>query len=121
MLNDLIAIGILVIVYGICDAINDTLLHHYYISIFKKFNEKFWNPNVSWDFAYRIPFFDYPIDAWHLVKSFKICCIDAAICVPLLHFFNPVEVFLIFVCIGVFFILVFNLFYNIILEDKEED
>jgi len=73
---------------GITDAIMDTLSSHYSISIFKNFNEQFWNPSVSWRNKYvdgdvskgfikwNILWFKItkPVqltDAWHFLKMMK--------------------------------------------------
>jgi len=84
-------IGVLIFISlaGICDAIMDTLAHHYSVSMFKNFNPYFWNPDVSWLSKYkekdpaqgRVKWailgleINKPVsftDAWHLFKRLKI-------------------------------------------------
>lgn len=57
-----------------CNAIMDTLKHHFGTSVFKNLNPKFWDPNVSYKHAYIIPYTGYKVDAWHLFKSGMIIC-----------------------------------------------
>jgi hypothetical protein len=38
---------------AICNAVNDTLWHHYSSSIFKNLNSKFWKPQESWLNKYK--------------------------------------------------------------------
>ena len=57
---------------AICNAIMDTLVHHYYTSIFFRMNKYFWNPEESWLHATRIPILKYKLDAFHIFKSLMI-------------------------------------------------
>ena len=85
----MIAILIFIILVGICDAVMDTLAHHFSVSMFKKLNPYFWNPDVSWLSKYndkdpaqgRVKWtilgleIIKPVsftDAWHLFKRLKI-------------------------------------------------
>jgi len=73
---------------GICDAIMDTLSHHYNISIFRDKNQLFWNPLFSWKNKYVdgnpknglvkwkifTIFVTKPVqltDAWHFLKMMR--------------------------------------------------
>lgn len=78
---------------AICNAIIDTLDHHYHTSIFRyKCNPEFWNPTISWKNKYRNgavsqgPAFFLSTgilvaftDAWHLFKSMMIVLIVLSI------------------------------------------
>lgn len=73
---------------GICDAIMDTLSHHFSVSIFKDKDQMFWNPIVSWRNKYIgadpknglvkwkifTIFVTKPVqltDAWHFLKMLR--------------------------------------------------
>jgi len=74
----------LVSMYGILDAIKDTLAHHYSGSIFENYNQNFWNVNLSWcnkwencevgkeKFLGSSSVFSFLTDGWHLVKFFQL-------------------------------------------------
>lgn len=85
---------ILITLAAICNAIMDICSHHYYYSVFTRFDDKFWNAIHSWANKYidrdpskgRIKWFggliNKPVqftDAWHLFKSMMIIFIISAI------------------------------------------
>ena len=100
---------ILLALASICNAIMDTLTHHFGYSIFKNKNEEFWNPNESWKFVNFLPFTKYRADAWHLLKSAMIIFICLAIVFA--NKFNIVD----FVLLGTLWNIIFNVFYNYLL------
>jgi hypothetical protein len=59
-------------------AVSDTLFFHYDLSSFKKKNPKFWNPNVSWQYAKILKPTGFRWDAWHISNSFMISFFIAA-------------------------------------------
>jgi hypothetical protein len=65
-------IFLFILLAAICKAVADTLQHHFESSVFKYKDPRFWNPAVSWQYAYRIRFTKYPVDAWHLSNSLMI-------------------------------------------------
>ena len=96
-------------------AVADTLADHFYVSIFRNMDERFWNKAVSWKYAKQIPGTAYPVDAWHLSNSGMIISFAAAIFTPapfVWHWAIGLTAY------GVLFIVVFNLFYNKILRVK---
>lgn len=105
---------------AICNAVMDTLVHHYSTSIFRKMDVKFWNPEVSWRYAMYIPCTKYKVDAWHLFKSAMIVflalsVISAWISEPPL--LNVWWFYLLgFIFLGILWNGVFNIFYNYILR-----
>ena len=103
---------ILLALASICNAIMDTLAHHYSSSKFQNLNDKFWNPNISWQYAHYLPFTNYKIDAWHLFKSAMIVFMCASICFA--NSFNILD----FICLGILWNIIFNLFYNHLLIKK---
>ena len=70
---------IFLILAAACNALMDTLQHHFSTSIFKSKDEKFWNPNVSWQYVTFLPYTKYRADAWHLAKSSMIIFLCFAI------------------------------------------
>ena len=98
---------------SICNAIMDTLTHHFGYSIFKNKKEEFWNPNESWKFVNFLPFTKYRADAWHLFKSSMIIFICLAIV-----FANKLNI-VDFVLLGTLWNIVFNIFYNHLLITKK--
>jgi hypothetical protein len=99
---------IFVVLGAFFKAVADTLDHHFSISVFKNLNPKFWDLDVS----EPKKIFNYPLDAWHIVKSLELGCLLA---VPLVY--KPEFVWYVDYAIGgAAFIAVFNLFYNKILK-----
>ena len=95
--------------YAFIDRIDD---ENFRESIFKNWNEKFWYKRVSWIYAKRI--FKYPVDAWHLGKSFVIISFVLAAV-----FYKPVvNWWLDALACGIIYIITFNIFYNRIFEKK---
>jgi hypothetical protein len=91
---------------AIFKAIADKLAHHFGNSIFKKLNPKWWNPEESWKHVKFLPYTKYRPDAWHIANSILIILFCTAVYGLTLKM----------VYSGVVFILVFNLFYNKILN-----
>lgn len=67
----------LVILAAILNSMMDTCSHHFSTSIFEHLDPKFWNPNVSWEYAKKIG--SYKLDFWHICKSLMLFCLMAAI------------------------------------------
>lgn len=80
------------ILAAICNAVMDTLAHHYPTSIFTKWDSKFWNPAISWKNKYKEGVKAYGpafflstgllvafTDGWHLFKSSMIVLIGISI------------------------------------------
>ena len=114
---------------AICSAIMDNLSQHWFKSKFKKFNNQWWNPEISWKnkyingdwkngekhiFIYKFIKIKYPIiltDAWHFFKFLMVFCIVLATTTytPFLGFFIDV------LLLGLVWILTFNIFYDKVL------
>lgn len=108
----MIALSIIILA-AICKAVADTLDDHFSISRFKHLNPKFWDKNVSSEYAKRI--FSYKIDGWHLFNSGMIVCFILA---AVLHPFDKwhTDWYWEILIAGISFNLAFNLFYNKILR-----
>jgi hypothetical protein len=106
---------------AICNATQDTLAHHFSVSIFKGKNEKFWNPAVSWQVAKFIPFTKYKLDAWHIHKSVSLLFLFTAM---LCYHYCPIWVSGIWwvdlLIMGASWDIPFNTFYNHILIRKKK-
>lgn len=104
---------------GICNAVMDTLAHHFYTSIFNdlKFNPQFWNPLISWENKYSKWLPVAFTDAWHLFKSGMLTFLSIAITInftlALTH--SGWDLFINFIIIRIVFGLMFDLFYDILL------
>jgi hypothetical protein len=98
---------ILIFLAAILNAFMDTLAHHFSTSIFKELNVKFWNPNISWEYAKKIN--GYVFDAWHMGKSLMIFCLMGAVVmyVPITNY-----KLLDWAILGVLWNTTFSLFYN---------
>lgn len=132
---------ILIMLAAICNAVMDTITHHWEESVFDKPTGEitdydfWWNPEYSWINKYhnrdtekpikKICFglFDKPFtDAWHTFKSLMICFLMLAVLVawlsepPFLNVWWFCLAFYIF--LGLVWNLTFNLFYNKILVIK---
>lgn len=126
--------ALFIILAAICNAVMDTLMHHYYKSIFKKYDPQFWNPYLSWKNKYvdwdggdhRMKGFVQVSDAWHIFKTLMIVfiCISVAsfpmmpqICISDSQFLNYSIYIAIF---GVAWNISFNIFYNKILKSEQD-
>jgi hypothetical protein len=89
-------------------SIADTLQHHYYNSVFERFNQNYWNPAISWKHVKFLPFTKYRPDAWHISNSLMIVSFLLAAAFNDLAW-HPVVVV---VALGLWYNLIFNLFYN---------
>lgn len=78
------------ILAAICNAVMDTLSHHYSTSVFTSYDPKYWNPKYSWKNKYvdwdggnrkMRPMF-WILDAWHLFKS----CMIVFLCLSVVTF-----------------------------------
>ena len=129
---------ILIIIIAICNAIMNTISHHYSTSIFTtyyyRFPARFWDPYYSWRNKYiggdprngRVKWFwkiNKPVqitDAWHLFKTIMIVSMILAIVLGL----NLPEIFnnqwlnigIWTLLLGTIWNITFSLFYNVILR-----
>ena len=122
---------------GICDAIMDTLSHHYNISIFKDKNQLFWNPLFSWKNKYVdgnpknglvkwkifTIFVTKPVqltDAWHFLKMIREIFNALAIVLAGFITFNYGIMFLLsyLLILGITRNFMFSLFYDRLLIKK---
>ncbi len=123
-----------------CNAVMDTLSHHYYQSIFSGLKNSYWNPADSWKNKYidrdpkrgmrKIWLFDYPTfltDGWHLFKSLMIFCLCGSASILyvgsreyllLATEFPIITGAVLFVSLGTLWNIIFSLFYNRILKRK---
>lgn len=99
---------------AVCNAVMDTLEHHYSTSIFRSSNENFWNPKVSWNKG--VNFFGswggprwMTMDAWHISKTlmliFFVLAIATYTAAPQFLLLSPIVWF-----IG------FEMFYSLLLK-----
>jgi hypothetical protein len=127
---------------GMCNSVMDTLFSHYDISIFKKFNPLFWNPEISWKnkwaqpypqptenkwyyfgfpppykerFPYSSTIFVFLTDAWHLFKFFMLTFIFLGVVL-----YTPiVSKFADFFIYYIAYTFTFTMFYDYVLVRKE--
>ncbi len=101
---------VFIILAAICDALIDTLQHHWYKFRFKdKVDKQWWNPQISWQNKYNPDVMIVQLsDAWHLFKTIKIILWVIAV-VTYQIIINPLIDILI---IGLIRNLVFSIFYN---------
>lgn len=62
-----------------CNAVMDTIVHHFSVSVFAGLNDQWWNPAISWmnKHNYSFPWNIVQIsDAWHFFKLLMICIIS---------------------------------------------
>ena len=88
----------------------DTLKDHYYVSVFRNLNPKFWNPSISWK---NIMFNYVSLDAWHIAKGCMLGCLYLSIFFYK-NMFGWMDLLLFPIVWGIFF----QLFYSIILIKK---
>jgi len=110
-----------VCIAAMCNAMMDTLSHHYYMFRWNdKTNNQWWNANISWSNKDNPKYNKFGVwfsDAWHLFKSTMIVMLAAAICfgIPDGSIFSWL---LWFAACGIVWNLTFNLFYNRLLIKK---
>ena len=102
---------VLVILAALLNSMMDTVTHHFSTSIFKHLEIKFWNPNVSWEYATNI--LGYPIDFWHICKTLMLFSLMAAM---ILYNQITTHPLLDWAILGSVWNIVFNIFYNKILR-----
>ncbi len=106
------------------NAVMDTLSHHFMISIFKDKDPSFWNPWVSGNVQKFVPGTKYRIDAWHLSKSAMIISLALSAVILIGGIGGDIQwwwYLLIFVLQGLVWNGTFNLFYNHLLLDIEDE
>ena len=102
---------IVLAIAAICKALSDTLDHHFFTSIFKNKKQSFWNPNVITKTGKQI--FGYPLDVWHISNSIQILCWLSLMPVYKFVYKSVLPHWSLDVIVaGLFFNLVFNIFYN---------
>lgn len=121
----------LLLISSVSFAVMDSLQHHYNSSIFKKFNNVFWNPAYSWRNKYKLgnpklgekfpgstTVFVMFTDAWHLFKFFAIKPLFAIIFLLPTHYSMPTK--LIIVVVGaIIHQAVFEILYSIVFRLKK--
>jgi hypothetical protein len=109
---------ILIILAAFFKAVSDTLKDHYYISVFRLKDARFWNPNESYKYTgfLKIWFIktQYRADAWHISNSLMIIsfCLAIVLHKPVLSWYYEL------IIAGIAFNVSFNLFYNKVLVKK---
>jgi amino acid permease len=124
------------LIYGILDAMQDTLAHHYTGSVFTTLDQRYWNPNVSycnkWDncrsgdeaFPLSSTALVWLTDGWHYLKFLKnrILWIFPAMFIGSLYTANDKAMALFFKHTLIAYLILaliqgaaFNLFYNYLL------
>lgn len=109
---------ICILLAAISNAVQDTLTHHFGVSVFRKKNKEFWNPIYSWERKYYTKWPDFISDAFHISKTLTGTFLIAAIFVYA-RFGGIWSSMIADVAstVGVW-VLVFNLFYNKFLLHK---
>lgn len=120
-------IGIILIsIAGISKAIMDNIQFHFNRSIFNqlKYNQKFWNPTLSWENKYKegsmtepkffgsTTYFVFTTDAWHLFQMLMLLCLFIGIAIT--SFYSGSFIFMIIKIsiLRLFFGLSFTLFFD---------
>lgn len=92
---------ILISIAAVCNAIMDTIIFHFDRMIFPKS----WNNTSA-----GIRILGYPMNPWHYFKSIMLICFFICIVIQpnITILYNYIE----FIVLGVWYCLVFNLFFN---------
>ena len=100
---NIMCVLILLSIFVVCDAMQDTVAYHFDTSIFKNLNKYYFDPSFSWTNKYKdnnplegekffgsTTFLVWLTDFWHLMKFIKMNCIwialSVASCVWWLYF-----------------------------------
>jgi hypothetical protein len=121
----LIISSILIALAALCNAMMDTLSHHWYMFKWKdKVKKQWWNPKYSWQNKYFPKMhwyykFVWTSDAWHLCKSSMIVLLCAALTINIgVEDIAIVAKFAIFAVYGTIWNMFFNIGYNKLFIDK---
>lgn len=89
---NIICVLILLSIFVVCDAMQDTVAYHFDTSIFKNLNKYYFDPSYSWVNKYKdnnplegerffgsTTFLVWLTDFWHLMKFIKMNCIWVAV------------------------------------------
>jgi hypothetical protein len=126
-MTTIIIIDIVLLVFaGYAKAVNNTLMHHYYDSVFCQVSKEkamFWNPSRSWKNKYKdwdrmdrrpkffgaTTFLAWTTDAWHLFDTIQLTCLQSAGILPILFatqmsswYFIPAIIVVKAICGGTF-------------------
>lgn len=90
----MITAAILILLFVVCDAIQDVITFKYEYSVFRNLDPMYFNPAVSWRNKYKdgnpvngerffgsTTFLVWLTDFWHLLKFIKMNCVWVAISV----------------------------------------
>jgi len=101
--------SICIILAAICNAVMDRVENeNFFVSIFKKLNQKFWYKRESWKYAKKI--FGWKFDSWHVSKSLMICIL----LIPISN--NIIE----YIIYGILWNIIFLLFYKKIFKNEKK-
>jgi hypothetical protein len=102
---------------AVCNAVMDTLHHHFETSIFKDKDPGFWNTTVSWERSFNL-FGDLggprwvTLDAWHIAKFVMLFSLAGAVIT------FPYNALFWFPALVLLWGAVFELFYSYLLRKK---
>lgn len=115
---------LLLLTSAISNAIVDCIQHHYHRSIFSRFNQQWWNPELSWKNKYNISsnrllsmfFTTWGVtftDAFHCFKMIRDTSLLIALSL-LIHqsMFSDYYFILVFVVVKISYSTIFHIFYN---------
>lgn len=123
---------ILVSIAGLSKAIMDNLQFHFNRSIFNqlKYNQKFWDPTLSWSNKYKegsmtepkffgsTNYFVFLTDAWHLFQMFLFLSLFIGIAITSYYSGSFIYMVMKVTILRSFFGLTFTLFFNKFLNTK---
>jgi hypothetical protein len=126
MIYSLIIVSLAAFFNGIMDTVEN---ENFFKSIFGKLDQSFWYKRESWKSAEFLPGTKYHPDAWHGSKSFMIFFFLLSATFydntfermfePFVRYYAFCGKALYVALTGTEFILVFNLFYNVVLRSKK--
>lgn len=97
----------LIVLAAIFNSVMDCIENeHFYSSVFKDFNERFWYKRISWRYAKMIG--GYRLDAWHLCKSAMII----NMCIAIVTYHVIIMPLVDLIILGIVWNLTFNFFYK---------
>lgn len=70
---------VLIVLAAFFKAVADTLQHHFGTSVFRYLDPRFWNAEISWQYAHFLKFTRYRLDGWHLANSGMIVSFIGAV------------------------------------------
>ena len=122
----MVIIGLILTIFaGLSEAVMDTLQFHFYKSPFAKYNNQFWNPQLSWRNKYKkgdpslgpkfpgsTTIFVSLTDGWHLFKLLRNLFLFVGLCLIAIPCLNINYIIIYFIAARILYGISFQLLFK---------